>query len=162
MEKKRTITQIKKEIRKLTDHDSLRFDDRVMKLIREIRKENAPKVEKLRAEIEELETKKPKKKLRWPEDTPEDVLEECNKYWRGTEEHRSFRIHCWNDKIICTGYPSGGYSTNGGWNSTSASFEFISRTEKTSWKSAKVLASLTGRQGKKQLQQKLDELTETL
>jgi len=159
MEKKRTISDIKREIRSLTNYNDLMFDKRVMELIKKIRKENSEKVAKLNAELAELESKKPKPKPRWPEDTPEDVLKECEEYWKGTTELGTFRIHCWNDKIICTGYPSGGYSTNGGWNPSPVTFYFISRTIKEVHNKAKPFLTLEGRQSQKKLRQKLEELS---
>ena len=157
MKDKRTITQVKKEIGKLINYNEIMFDKRVRNLINKIRKDNSAKVEKLRAELNELEANKPKPKPRWPENTPKDVLSECEKYWAGTTEFSVFRIHCWNNKIICTSYPSGGYSTNGGWNPSPATFYFISREIQHG--QAKYFATLKGRQSKKALQQKLDELT---
>lgn len=156
--KTRTITQVKKEIDNLWDWYSLSSNPRVVALINQIRNENAGKIAELKKELAELENNKPKATPRWSENTPQDVLKECEEYWKGTEEFRVYRIHCWNDKIICTSYPSGGYSTAGGWVKTQATFYFLSRTEK-SWDKAKTLAILEGRQSKKVLQQKLDELT---
>ncbi len=159
--KTRTITQVKKEIASLTDYYSLASNPRVSKLIEQIRNENAGRIAELKKELVELENNKPQPKPRWPENTPEDVLLECEKHWYGTVESRTYRIHCWNDKIICTSYPAGGYSDNGGWHPTQATFYFLSRTEKR-YDKAKDLAMLEGRQSKKMLQQKLDELTNDL
>jgi len=158
MDKKRTIREVKGEISHLTDFYYLANDKRVRELINKIRSENADKIKNLEAELSALESKKPKPKLRWAEDTPEDVLSECKEHWRGTTEFATYRIHCWNDKIICTSYPSGGYSDNGGWHPTPATFYFISRTEKD-FHGANNIKTLEGRQSKKKLQQELDELS---
>lgn len=155
---KRTIRQVKKELARLTDWWYICQDKRVHSLVEQIKAENAPKIEVLNKELEQLENNKPKPKPRWPESTPPDVLKECEEYWKNTEEFRTFRIHCWNDNAICTSYPSGGYSDNGGWHPTSAMFYFLSRTEKM-YSNAKHLAELEGRQSAKALQQKLDEIT---
>ena len=157
MKEKRTIRQVKDEISNLTDFYRLVNDKRVRELINTIRFENADKIKNLEAELSELNTNKSQPKPRWPENTPEDVLEECKQYWRGTTEFPIYRIHCWNDKIICTSYPSGGYSDNGGWNPTPATFYFISRTEK-GFRGAKNIKTLEGRQSKKKLQQELDRI----
>ena len=77
-------------------------------------------------ELKALIPKKREPKPRWPENTPKSVLDFCEKYWRGTTEMDSYRIHCWNDKAVWTSWPSGGYSTVGGWNPVSATFFMLS------------------------------------
>jgi hypothetical protein len=155
---KRTISQVKKELTPLTDWWYLCQDKRVRALVEQIKAENAPKIETLRKELEQLQNNKPKPKPRWPETTPPDVIKECQEYWKGTEQYWTFRIHCWNDKAICTSWPSGGYTDNGGWHPSPATFYFLSRTEKK-YDKAKHLAELEGRQSAKTLQQKLEEVT---
>ena len=78
---------------------------------------------------EELEASKRPKKPRWPESTPPEVIDVCNRYWSGTEEYSRFRIHAWNDVAVWTSYPSGGYYDNGGYHPASPSYCLISRTE---------------------------------
>lgn len=159
MKKIRTITQVKREIDALIGWYALTSDIRVRQLIAQIRKENAGKVAELQKELAVLEANKPKPKPRWPESTPESVVAECAAYWKGTEAFHKFRIHCWNDKVICTGYPSGGYSDNCGWHRTPATFEFIRRVEKQ-YDRAKYLARLEGRQSAAALQQELEALSQ--
>lgn len=157
--KKRTISVVKKEISELSDLIYLTYDPRVRKLIDSIRKENEPKVIKLREELEQLEEKKRPPKPRWPDNTPKDVISFCEKYWKGTTEYGKFRIHCWNSKAIWTSYPGGTWSDNGGQHYGQATFDLISRTEKEIGNKAKVLMTLQGRTNMEQMQERLEELT---
>lgn len=154
---KRTIRQVESKIKSLFDWYSLASSERVMKLIDQIRKENRPEIELLEKELAELKANKPKPKPRWPENTPTDVLEFCQKYWSGSEESRTFRIHCWNDKAVWTSYPSGGYSDNGGFHPTPARFILLSRTE-MGHRRAKELKELEGRVKLSQMEEELTKL----
>ena len=124
-----------------------------------VRTERMPRINALKAKIAELQAKRPGPKPRWPENTPANVLAVCNLYWRGTTEFYTFRIHCWNDKFVCTSYPSGGYSDNGGWHPTSACFHFLSLTEREYGRIKRVGSDLEGRQSAKQLEVGLNERT---
>jgi len=157
---KRTISVIRKEISYLEDYDCLCRTRRVMDLIGQIRKENKPKIDLLKnkpkidllkKELEEFESKKRPSKPRWPEDTPKEVIAFCKDYWKGTTEYDSFRIHCWNEKAVWTSYPSGGYSTAGGWNPTPAGFHLLSFTGKAIGGGAEILEDLEGRVSLKQM-----------
>lgn len=134
-------------------------DPRVYAAIELVRKERAPQIEALRDQITKLRAKRPEKKPRWSDNTPRAVLDTCAKYWQGTTEYYTFRIHCWNSKGVCTSYPSGGYSDNGGWHPTSASFHFISLIDKQYSKPKGIGKYLEGRQSAKQLALKLAEYT---
>lgn len=103
-------------------------DPRIKKLKAEILKEREPEIERLKIELEEA-IKQVKPKKRWPENTPQNIIEVCNKYWRGTTSFSNFRIHHWNDMAVWTSYPSGGYSVVAGWTSTPPSYHLISLTE---------------------------------
>lgn len=127
-----------------------------------VRKERQPQMETLKTQIKELQSKRPEPKPRWPSDIPQDVLDICKKYWSGTTEYATFRIHCWNDKLVCTGYPSGGYSTLGGWTSTPASFYFLSLIEMDYGKPKRIGQDLEGRQSSKVLIQTLKERSKSL
>jgi hypothetical protein len=107
-------------------------DPRLVELKEKIRKEHDSELNKLYDKIKQLKENRPKKKPRWPENTPPHILTACSKYWNGTTEHAIFRIHLWNDKAVWTSYPAGGYSTNGGWNPTPAHYDLISLTEEGS------------------------------
>lgn len=157
----RTIIQVTRELRALYDWRVLCADKRVQALLDTIRQENVGRIAELQAELKALEQNKPKPKPRWPETTPVSVLTECQAFWRGTEESRTYRIHCWNDKVICTSYPSGSYSDNGGRHPAQARFYYISRTE-LDYHRAKQVGELAGRQSAKQLQAKLDDLTKEM
>lgn len=121
--------------------------------------------EKIQSQVDEIANKindllinKPAPKSRWPEDTPEQVIKECKQHWLGTTEYGVFRIHAWNDRAVWTSYPAGGYSDNGGWHRTPASFYLISRIGLDQWgRRAKVLDTLEGRVSLKQMQQALIE-----
>lgn len=127
----RTIKQIKTEIEKLSLHYHLCNDSRIAAILNQLKAENEPQLVVLRAELKTLQSNK-KITPRWPENTPEDILKLCRDYWSGTTESYSFRIHQWNEKAVWTSYPSGGYSTVGGWTSTPPAFILISRTERES------------------------------
>lgn len=158
MKNRRSIKEIKYDLDKLTDRFWISMDQRVRDAIDLVKNENASKVAALEAELAAARRVIPVKKPRWPENTPEDVLEECKEYWRGSTEYHTFRIHCWNDAIVCTGYPNGGYSDNGGWHPTPARFYFLSRRE-IEYNHAKTLRELEGRQSAKQLIAKMEELS---
>lgn len=150
---KRTLTQLKRERDTLLSYYNVTSDPRVQAQIEIVRNERAPKVAELDKQIEAARKAQPEKKPRWPENTPKEVLELCERYWRGTTEYASFRIHCWNDKLVCTSYPSGGYSDNGGWHPTPATFHFLHRFEKETWGApARIGQDLIGRQSQRQLE----------
>jgi hypothetical protein len=125
----------------------------------EVIEERSPRIKELEKLIAEAREERPVKKPRWPAETPGKVIEACNEYWGGTEEYRTFRIHCWNDKLVCTSYPSGGYSDNGGWHPTSACFHFLNMTEKEYGKPKRIGSDLEGRQSQKKLEAELAERT---
>ena len=94
-----------------------------------LRDKYKPAVDKARDEylrIEQAAKSKPKK-ARWPDNIPLEVLKTCQLYWSGTEELKTFRIHCWNDTCIVTSYPNRAYWTNGGKNKGSTCYFVISR-----------------------------------
>lgn len=131
-------------------------DPEVLKLMEQVRERRRPEIERLEREIEELQKSRPGPKPRWPEDTPPEVLKLCEKYWAGTEEYKKFRIHCWNEHAVWTGYPGGGYSDNSGWRPTPAAFYLLSRHE-IQYHKPKRLALLEGRQSPKKLQSLLPQ-----
>jgi hypothetical protein len=124
-----TISSIKKSIEQLTNIWWIVQDPRVVAAIAQVKKENAPKVEELQARLKQLQDKR-KPKLRWPEDTPEEIVKLCKDYWSGTTELATFRIHKWNDKAVWTSYPAGGFSTTGGFTPTPPAYFLISRSER--------------------------------
>ena len=124
-----TATDIKRRISELTDVYRFLNEPRVAALIQTICAERKPELDKLKAQLAELQSKR-KVAKRWPDDTPEAVMKVCQDYWIGTTEYQSFRIHMWNDKAVWTSYPSGGYSTVGGWSKTPRSYVLVSRTER--------------------------------
>jgi len=137
-------------------------DPKVLEAKKLAEQERLPQIKALEKQIATIKASRKPPKPRWPENTPQDVLNDCKEYWSGTVEDRSFRIHLWNDKAIWTGYPAGGYTNNGGWNKTSARFILISRTKKQyclGKRQAISLADLDGRVSLKQMQQILDEKT---
>jgi hypothetical protein len=144
----KTLMQLKRELDYLLYVYS---DPRVQEQIKIVQAERAPRVKELSAKIELLREVKPAKKPRWPEGTPAEVIEVCERYWRGTTEFHTFRIHCWNSKVVCTSYPSGGYSDNGGWHPTPATFYFLSLTELEFNKPKRLGRYLEGRQSLKNL-----------
>ena len=125
-----TLTQLKDELKRLTDFYYVTNHPDVRAAIEKVRAENKPRVEELNKRIAALHSAKPAPKPRWPENTPANVLKACQDFWSGTEEYRSFRIHLWNDKAAWTSYPAGGYSTVGGWNPTPAHYSLISFSER--------------------------------
>ena len=137
-------------------------DQRVADVKKLVLNERQPKIEALKKQIEELREKRPEKKPRWPENVPANVLEVCKKYWSGTTAYDNFRIHCWNDKLVCTSYPSGGYSTVGGWTPTQACFYFLSMTEKDHGRPKHIGEDLDGRQSAKKLLETLEERSKSL
>jgi hypothetical protein len=122
-------------------------------------------IERVEAQIEELRAKRVKPKMRWPDSTPPEVIDECNAYWVGTTEYWTYRIHAWNEKAIWTSWPSGGYSTNGGWVKVKPCYFLICRAEKASDMGhlrAKVLKTIDvkDRNGKKVTEKELTEIME--
>ena len=153
----KTIQELKIELDRLLRVGN---DPRVQAAKAMVQAERLPQVTALEAQINKLRDKRPEKKPRWPQDTPSNVLEVCKKYWNGTVEYATFRIHCWNDKLVCTSYPSGGYSTVGGWTPTPACFHFISLSEIDGFASRKpkrIGQDLEGRQSSKVLETTLNE-----
>lgn len=156
----RNKREILREIESLTSVLYLSNLPRVQKVIEEIRKENAPKVQELREELEGVESFKKEPKLRWPIDTPPELLETSRLYWKGTTEFDKFRIHCWNEKAYWTSYPSGGYSVVGGWVPTPASFILVSRVETKQYDTTrgKTLKELKGRVSMKTMLEELQKI----
>lgn len=155
----KTIRQLKRELEMLTWVEG---DQRVRDAKELVRKERQPKIDALTSQIKELQSKRPESKPRWPIDVPPHVLDICKKYWSGTTEDATFRIHCWNDKLVCTGYRSGGYSTVGGWTPTPACFIFLSLTDTDYGKPRRIGLDLEGRQSLKILTQTLTERSQNL
>ena len=152
-----TLKALKSELWSL--NNTVDNDSRVRRVRNEVIEERWPRIKELEKLIAEAREERPTKKPRWPENTPANVLAICNEYWQGTTESYTFRIHCWNDKAVCTSYPSGGYSDNGGWNPTAACFHFLSLTEKEYGKPKRIGADLEGRQSQKKLEATLAERT---
>lgn len=158
----RGINEIKRELEtlELNTPYSIISNKRVSELLLVLRKENADKVALLKKELAEAsDSRKKDKKPRWPENTPQDILEFCKGHWRGTVESATFRIHCWNDKGVWTSYPAGGYSIVGGWVKTQATFFLISLTEMDAYYCRhKVLKTCSGRLSEKSMQAELEKL----
>lgn len=150
----RGIREIQKEIDKLTGYWEITRDPRVQEVINKIIKENAPRVEALKKELEEVRNGKPKPKPRWPENTPENVLAVCEKYWRGTEEFSMYRIHCWNDKYVWTSYPARAWYCQGVRHQGKATFDMLSLTE-FEFGRPKVIKMLDGKVSLQTMQQEL-------
>lgn len=159
--KTKTLTQLKRERNRLIDYYSLTSDTRVQKVIDVVRAERAPQVAELDRQIAAAEKARPAKKPRWPEGTPKNVLAVCERYWSGTTERTTYRIHCWNEHVVCTSYPSGGYSNNGGWHPTSCCFHFLALAG-GGVRHETLGQSLEGRQSQKQLDLALAERTRDL
>jgi hypothetical protein len=163
--KKISRREIGQAISRLTNYNYLAMDIRVFKLISAIRKENAPEVARLKALLGEKKVRA--KAPRWPENTPQDVLDACALFWRGTTEFHSYRIHCWNDVAIWTSYPSGGYSDNGGYHRTPPCYSMIHRVGATSDRRSATISSSDLCIGQKTrftmkiMQQHLDEFAKT-
>jgi len=119
----KTIRELNDELRRL---EFVEFDSRVNAARALVRAERKPRIDEIKAELEKLRSKRSDKKPRWDENTPKHILDVCSKYWNGTTEFYSYRIHLWNDDFVWTSYPSGGYSNNGGWHPTPACFHLIS------------------------------------
>lgn len=151
-----TISELNRKLNLLSFVD---LDKRVLEAKRLVRAERQPKIDEIKKEIEALRSKRPLPKPRWPENVPENVLTACKKFWSGTTELYTFRIHCWNDKGVCTGYPSGGYSNNGGWHPTPATFYFISLTKFERDKPVQFGDTISGRQTSKVLMETLEKFT---
>ena len=148
--------------RKVSELSNVDYDERVWAVKRQIRKERQPEIDALNKQIEALREKRPEKKPRWPDNVPANVMDVCKKYWSGTTEYATFRIHCWNDKLVCTSYPSGGYSTNGGWTPSQACFFFLSLTQLDPYKPKHIGVDLEGRQSAKKLLETLEERSKNL
>jgi hypothetical protein len=161
-----TVKKLKQELDDLTDYRRFTCDKRVQAVIAEIRKEDAPRVAEIEAQLAAIHSGQ-KEYKRWPDNTPPDAFRVCERYWNGTTEFSTFRIHQWNDKAVWTSYPSGGYSTNGGWIPTPSCYYLLSLTENDSGFSSgkpKILKELSfprnsGRRvTKKIMQEELDKL----
>lgn len=125
---KLTISQLKAREDQLTEWYWIHKDPEVEKAIASFTERVRPELEAIRAELKNRrDSRKPVQ--RWPEDTPPEVLEQCQRFWRGTEEFYKFRIHCWDDQYIWTGYPSGGYTNVGGYVQTPPAYDLIKRKE---------------------------------
>jgi hypothetical protein len=159
MSKPKTLSELKLDLELLKN---VRTAPEVLEAARKVMDKRKPKIEALEKQIEELRSKRPAKSPRWPANTPANVLKAAEDRWRGSTEFHTFRIHMWNSKAFWTSYPSGGYSNNGGWNPTPASFELISLTEKDlsmGHDYGKWLAELTGRAPKHLMRALLVEKT---
>lgn len=158
-----TLKEINAEIKRLSDLMFVMSDPIVQAAIRQVRERNAPRVKELQARADALRSKR-KELKRWPDDTPTWVLDLCKKYWSGTEELHKFRIHLWNEKAAWTSWPSGGYSTMGGWVPVSPTYFLISRTALAEQSRPKVLKELGFDHGSKErvtkemMQAELDKL----
>lgn len=140
------LSQLKLKLRRLEYYGN---DPLVREAIKKVREKRKPEIDRIKLEIDKLRNKRSGPKSRWPEDTPKEVLESCEDYFRGTTEFQKFRIHCWNDKAIWTSWPSDQYGP--------ASFFLISRSEKGRYGRAKRLKELEGRQSLKKLKSLLPE-----
>ena len=107
MEKAKTLSDYKDELRRLAEHYYICCDPRVRAAIEVVCKENEPKVAELQRKIENLRIAR-KPVTRWPDFTPDNVKKVCEDYWSGTTEKHTYRIHLWNDKAVWTSYPAGG------------------------------------------------------
>ena len=136
------LEELKAERNRLVDYTFITFDPRVRAAMMLVREENAPKVAEIDARIKSLRDAKPAPKPRFPVDAPQAVLDACDKFWRGTTEHATYRIHLWNNKAVWTSYPAGGYSNAGGWNPTPPSYRLISFSE-TQYGKPKQLLDIT-------------------
>jgi len=156
----RGVRDIKSEIDRLTNFIDIAQSPRVMALINQIRDENKEKVIVLREELKQVEANKKAPKPRWPVNTPKNILDLAVEEFKGTTEFHSFRIHCWNDKAFWVSWPSGGYSTTGGWHPTPATFTLISLIEKNRYHDTQGnhITSLQGRVSEKTMQDELDKL----
>jgi len=138
---------------------SIVCDKRVKELVATIQKENAEKISLLKKKLETVESSRTQtKSTRWPENTPQHILDFCKEYWRGTVESAYYRIHCWNDKAVWTSYPSGGYSVVGGYVKTQATFFLVTLKEKDEYNRAQKLKTLEGRVSMKFMQTELEKL----
>lgn len=109
-----SISEAKRQLRALSDYQHIAATDpRVRALVREIIDGNKPAIDSLEELIADLQGKK-KAPRRFPDGVPTRVMETCLRYWNGTVEFRSFRIHCWNDYAVWTSYPGGTWSDNMG------------------------------------------------
>ena len=129
------------------------------------RAKHKPEVDRCRLALSDAkDVAKTKKKPRIPENTPENVLSVCKKFWSGTTESWTYRIHAWNAVAVWTSYPAGGYTDNGGWNPTPACYYLLSLTE-TQFGKPKELQTLSFERnsGKRvtpaMMQAELDKLT---
>jgi len=158
----RGIREIERELESLELNTtySVFSNKRVNALLTILRKENFEKVVSLKKELEDLKCARIKtKKPRWPDNTPQHILDFCKEHWRGTEESASYRIHCWNDKWVWTSYPAGGYSIVGGWVKTQATFFLLSLTEMDDYERRhKLLKMLEGRASEKMMRDELAKL----
>ena len=151
-----TIVELKQELTRLQGLPI--FDERVAAAIALVRAERRPRINELKDQIERLRAKRPAKAPRWPDNTPPEVITQCERYWGGTTELAVFRIHCWNDLGIWTSYPSGGYSCNAGWQSTPSCYHLISRTKLEYRKPKLINSDRTGRQKPAELLAALEAL----
>jgi hypothetical protein len=159
----RGVRDIKSEIDRLTNFIDIAQSSRVMALINQIRDENKDKVIALREELKQVEANKKAPKPRWPDNTPQAVKDLAFQEFRGTTEFEKYRIHCWNDKAFWVSWPSGGYSDNGGWHPTPATFTLLSLTEKKQHdhNQPKFIKDIQGRVSMKTMQDELDKLNVT-
>lgn len=145
MSKPKTLSELKLELELLR---SVRTAPEVIEAARKVMEKRKPLIEALEKQIEAMRSKRPEKAPRIPANTPKNVLDAANEFWRGTTEFSTYRIHMWNSKAYWTSYPSGGYSTNGGWHFAPACFKLMSLTEvdrSMGRAEGKILAELTGR-----------------
>lgn len=152
----KTISQLNKEIDSLSSWLEIARSERVCSLIRQIQKENDPKVAELKKELEELKGKRPVPKPRFPSDTPAWALDIALDYFTGTTEIYKYRIHCWNDNFVWVSFPAGTYHCFGK-HQGQATFYLLSRTERELGK-PKSVEILYGRVTLKQMKQKIGEM----
>jgi hypothetical protein len=145
MNKPKKLRELKYELDVLNNLNNAPEVIEAKKKVAEARK---PQIEALEKQIEALRSKRPEKTPRWPKNTPENVLKAAEAKWKGTTEFSTYRIHLWNSKAFWTSWPSGGYSTNGGWVKAPACFKLVSliETERAMGRVEGIeLATLTGR-----------------
>ena len=153
----RGIREIEKDIDKLSGYYELCNNQRVKYLIQKIKSENGPKLRELQAELEAVKGGRAKPTPRWPSDVPEAVFVICEDYWKGSEEHAVYRIHCWNDKAVWTSYPARAWYCQGVRNQGKASYYLLSLTEKN-YSKPYIIKLLDGRVSASSMKAELNKL----
>lgn len=151
-----TIQEVKDHIRRLENPQIYNLE--VRRCIADAFTKNKPEIERLNTHLKKLQEPAVKKKApRWPADVPENVLSFCRAIFQGSTEYQQFRIHCWDGLHVIVSWPSGGYSDNGGWHPTPATFMKYRLSDKPGLSCTSIGKDRQGRQSKKQLQQWLEE-----